>query len=621
MKLLEAQAELIDRLEAVARGAPDGSGAQSRGVSRRETPFVPSSNELSTGARRHPVPRSAGRRSRASRYGRSTMPHARPPLAREQHPPGHGSRERALPDLPRRPPTAICSSISSTTSLPRFGWELFAWCLLGNHLHFVVRAEPDGALSRHAAAQERVRDAVPPPTSHERSTSSSARTTRGRSSPRSISTGPAATRSGTRSRHGFVERAEDWEWSSFRASARLAPAAARAPRLRAVRPLLAARGATGSDSTSCAPSCERTTSTRDDPGVDVLIEGFGADAVALARLLAGEGNRGAARERGTRARRRRGAPRARHRRRSRASTSMPTPASRRSPTSTSGRPRSRPGSRGSALGAARVSCLGDLLLERWRRAEHRHHGHRRQDHDDRAHRRDPPPRRHRRRRERGRPGREPLADRRPPRAARRLASRGRDDAPPRADELPPRLHALEPHPRSGDLVLARSPGAPRQPRPVPRREGADRAPSEAGRPRRRQRRRRIGRLRGRNARRRLGALARPQRRARRLPRPRNAASSSRTGRPRRRSGTSRTRRPIPPTSSRRRRSRPRQAQTPTAIAPGVDERRRTALARATVPARSAAFPSSTTAWPRRRRRPPRRSPATRRAASSSSPAA
>jgi hypothetical protein len=26
-------------------------------------------------------------------------------------------------------------------------------------------------------------------------------------------------------RHGFVERAEDWEWSSFRASARLAPPA------------------------------------------------------------------------------------------------------------------------------------------------------------------------------------------------------------------------------------------------------------------------------------------------------------------------------------------------------------------------------------------------------------
>ena len=37
-------------------------------------------------------------------------------------------------------------------------------------------------------------------------------------------------------------------------------------------------------------SCERTSSTRDDPGVDVLIEGFDANAVALARLLAGESN-------------------------------------------------------------------------------------------------------------------------------------------------------------------------------------------------------------------------------------------------------------------------------------------------------------------------------------------
>ncbi len=36
--------------------------------------------------------------------------------------------------------------------------------------------------------------------------------------------------------------------------------------------------------------CGRTTSTSDDPYVDVLIEGFDGDAVALARLLAGEGN-------------------------------------------------------------------------------------------------------------------------------------------------------------------------------------------------------------------------------------------------------------------------------------------------------------------------------------------
>ena len=44
---------------------------------------------------------------------------------------------------------------------------------------------------------------------------------------------------------------------------------------------------------------------------------------------------------------------------------MPTPASRRSPTSTSGRPRWRLGSRLLRARGARVSCLGDLLLERW----------------------------------------------------------------------------------------------------------------------------------------------------------------------------------------------------------------------------------------------------------------
>ena len=38
------------------------------------------------------------------------------------------------------------------------------------------------------------------------------------------------------------------------------------------------------------PTWERTAPTRDDLGVDVLIEGFGPDAIALARLLAAEGN-------------------------------------------------------------------------------------------------------------------------------------------------------------------------------------------------------------------------------------------------------------------------------------------------------------------------------------------
>ena len=104
-----------------------------------------------------------------------------------------------------------------------------------------------------------------------------------------------------------------------------------------------------------------------------------------------------------------------------------------------------------------------------------------------------------------------------------------------------------------------------------------------------------------NARRRLGALARPQSRARRLPRP-----GTRRRRHRRddRDGARahrRAQRPTPPTSSRRQRSRPRQAQirrrsrrasTAPSHRPGARSR----------PARSAAFPSSTTAWPRRRRR-------------------
>ena len=47
---------------------------------------------------------------------------------------------------------------------------------------------------------------------------------------------------------------------------------------------------TGPRATTMRALCERTSSTRDDPGVDVLIEGFDADEIALARLLAGESN-------------------------------------------------------------------------------------------------------------------------------------------------------------------------------------------------------------------------------------------------------------------------------------------------------------------------------------------
>ena len=225
--------------------------------------------------------------------------------------------------------------------------------------------------------------------------------------------------------------------------------------------------------------CERTTSTRDDPGVDVLIEGFDADAVALARLLAGEGNA------------------------VRLASPEPEPAEARELRELGidvqpgvdldadpgeaeiayldvWTPEVAPRVGLLRARGARVSCLGDLLLERWAgptigitgtagkttttaliAAILRNAG-------------------------------MDIAVSTGARAGnlwptadllerdRRRGERAKDDAPPRADELPPRLHAFEPQPRSGDLLLARSPGAPRQPRSVPRREGADRAPPEAG---------------------------------------------------------------------------------------------------------------------------------------------
>ena len=63
-----------------------------------------------------------------------------------------------------------------------------------------------------------------------------------------------------------------------------------------------------------------------------------------------------------------------------------------------------------------------------------------------------------------------------------------------------------------------------------------------------------------DARRALGVLPRARGRARSLPRPGARASSSPTGRPRPRSGRSRSAPPIPPTSSRRQRSRRQQAR-------------------------------------------------------------
>jgi len=105
----------------------------------------------------------------------------------------------------------------------RFGWELFAWCLLGNHLHLVVRAEPD-ALCR---GMQRLKS-VYAMRFHRRHHTSGHLFKRPYNS-RPILTQEQLYRScgytlRNAVRHGFVERAEDWEWGSFRTTARLAPA-------------------------------------------------------------------------------------------------------------------------------------------------------------------------------------------------------------------------------------------------------------------------------------------------------------------------------------------------------------------------------------------------------------
>jgi REP element-mobilizing transposase RayT len=105
----------------------------------------------------------------------------------------------------------------------RFGWGLFAWCLLGNHLHHVVRAEPE-ALHR---GMQRLKG-VYAMRFHRRHLTSGHLFKRPYDS-RPILTDDHLHRSCGYTlrnpvRHGFVERAEDWEWSSFRTSARLAPA-------------------------------------------------------------------------------------------------------------------------------------------------------------------------------------------------------------------------------------------------------------------------------------------------------------------------------------------------------------------------------------------------------------
>ena len=142
MKLLEAQAELIDRLEAVL-GARLTARRTRRVSPGGRHPSCRLRDDLSTGTRRRPVLRfDAGSRrgARATVDRRCRTQPASGPRATFTWSRWPGTRAAASSSTP---PTATCSWISSMMSLPRFGWELFAWCLLGNHLHFVVRAEPE----------------------------------------------------------------------------------------------------------------------------------------------------------------------------------------------------------------------------------------------------------------------------------------------------------------------------------------------------------------------------------------------------------------------------------------------------------------------------------------------
>ena len=227
--------------------------------------------------------------------------------------------------------------------------------------------------------------------------------------------------------------------------------------------------------------------------MNVLIDGFGPDAIALARCsLAEEGPRPARRAR-ARALRRRGAPR-------RGIVVEPRHRSRRHPPVADvayldpWTPETRRRVARLRAQGTRVSCLGDLLLERWSGPTHRHHRHGRQDDDHGTHRRDAARSRHRRRRQPRRPRRQSLADRRPPRPARGAARQHvllleltsshlafMDGSPTIAAVTSFWPDHLELH---GSL------------RPLPRRQGDDRPASERRRPRRRERRRCSRRVRG-----------------------------------------------------------------------------------------------------------------------------
>ena len=104
----------------------------------------------------------------------------------------------------------------------RFEWELFAWCQLGNHIHLVVRAEPE-----HLARGMQRLKFLYAAHFHRRHHTSGHLFKRPYDS-RPIHTTEHLHRAcgytlRNAARHGFVDRAEDWEWSSLRTVAGLDP--------------------------------------------------------------------------------------------------------------------------------------------------------------------------------------------------------------------------------------------------------------------------------------------------------------------------------------------------------------------------------------------------------------
>ena len=101
-------------------------------------------------------------------------------------------------------------------------WDLYAWCMLGNHVHIVVRAEPD-TLSR---GMQRLKG-VYAMRFHRRHHTSGHLFRRPHHSRPILTTEHLHRGCGytlrNPVRHGLVDRAEEWEWSSFRTVAGLSP--------------------------------------------------------------------------------------------------------------------------------------------------------------------------------------------------------------------------------------------------------------------------------------------------------------------------------------------------------------------------------------------------------------